>query len=185
MSASQSFRCNFNGGSKVFHVAFIKHELDFDVTADVAIRIDAVEDLIERVVGRKTNAKRRLTYTVGAELGNIQGTGQLRWTVESADSVPTVARNMFESFKSVALPYYENASSPEKVYELLNSEGSGSRLHSPISSVRAKTLLALAFLLGRKQDIDLLEKKYVKLLSDLKDPALAGFIDFANSIKML
>jgi hypothetical protein len=136
-------------------------------------------------VGRHTNAKKRLTFTVGAELGNIVGTGQLRWTVESVNSIPTVARQIFESFKSVALPYYENASSAEKVYILLKSEGKKSWIHCPINLVRAKTVLALAFLLNRNHDIEPLEKEYIKHLSDLNDPKLPDFIDFANSIKTL
>jgi hypothetical protein len=40
----QSFYKDVSEGRSVFHISFIRHEADIDVTADVAVRIDVKED---------------------------------------------------------------------------------------------------------------------------------------------
>jgi len=65
-----------------FHVEFINHAQDFDVTADVAIRHHAVEELL---------GSGKDVATIGAELGNIAGVGQHRWTLRVEADVAPVA----------------------------------------------------------------------------------------------
>ena len=42
--SQQSFLRDFPGGCEVFHLAFIPQRTDFDLTADVAVRYDSIEE---------------------------------------------------------------------------------------------------------------------------------------------
>ena len=52
-------------------MSFIKHAHGCDVTADVAIRVDALEDLLNEWNATLSKAERKQTHSMGAELGNI------------------------------------------------------------------------------------------------------------------
>src|SRR6185503_3108745 len=80
----QSFRLSKPFGWAAFHLAFIPHaEIDFDVTADVALRVDEVEKMLH---------DSKEAATVGGELGNLSDGEQRRWTIASERDInPTVA----------------------------------------------------------------------------------------------
>ena len=79
-------------------LAFINHQDDFDVTADVAVRHSSVEDLVNETNTLLSKREKSATFTVGAEFGNIQGIGQQRWTVANDADVPEVAGSIFQHF---------------------------------------------------------------------------------------
>ena len=60
---------------QIFHIAFINHSYDFDITADVAVRYHQIEDLINEENAYLSQAQKKSTATLGAELGNILGIG--------------------------------------------------------------------------------------------------------------
>src|SRR5688500_16482556 len=80
--SEQTFVRDFPGGCWMFHVAFIPHAEDFDVTADIALRHDSIQDASRRYEHLDAREKKK-TATLGVELGNLRGTGQHRWTVSS------------------------------------------------------------------------------------------------------
>ncbi len=67
----QSFYRGVPGGSWALHVSFIRHETDMDVTADIAVRIDAIEQVVNQCETGLTDAEKRRSTTLGAELGNL------------------------------------------------------------------------------------------------------------------
>jgi hypothetical protein len=73
-------------GWTAFHLSFIRHTGDFDVTADVAIRVDVLERLTTGVDGDSV-PRRDQTASMGAELGNISRGEQRRWTVAAEDDI--------------------------------------------------------------------------------------------------
>jgi len=75
------------GGRQSFHSAFVNHDTDFDVTADVAIRFDAVGDMVNSSETLLSEPEKRGTYTLGTELGNLDGTSHQRWTIEQESDV--------------------------------------------------------------------------------------------------
>src|SRR5262245_50307534 len=107
---SNGFERQFGGGRQGFHLAFVKHKVDFDVYADVAIRFDALEDLITATATHLSSKKKIETYSIGATLGNISGESDLCWTVAKWTDVEPVAEAIITSFLRFGLPYLERYS---------------------------------------------------------------------------
>lgn len=91
----QSFYKKTADGKVSIHLAFINHSEDFDVTVDFAIRFNDVEDILNEIDNSflPFPTKKGETYTLGAELGNITGEGQKRWTIENEEDVATANRH--------------------------------------------------------------------------------------------
>jgi len=179
----QSFYRKFDGGKHALHVSFIKHTVDFDVTADVAVRFDALEELVNGFAPKLSKKIKDQTFSLGAELGNISGEGQCRWTIASKADVVTAASGISEKFKVVGIPYLERFSSLESVLEALSGDDKAAWLHSPIHGVRAKRAIAAAFLLNKKQAfLELVEKK-TQFLKERNDFGLQDFLEMADDLR--
>ena len=185
----QSFSRAFHGGKGLFHVAWIPHQSDFDVTADVAVRHDAIEDLVNKfdstirpawaVLSKK---EQTMTATVGAELGNLSIGMQRRWTVTSEADVATACPSILEAFKIIGVPYLQRFSSLEEVLSVLADDDKASWLHCPFHDVRAKKAIAAAFVLGRRELFGKLVESKAQFLKERKDPGLSGFLSFAEHL---
>ncbi len=161
-------------GHWAFHVSFIRHEDDLDVTADVAVRIDAIEDLVNQYdEGLKPSEKRRTT-TLGAELGNLSVRAPLRWALRTTTEVPEVVDDLVRSFGEIGLPYLQSHAGIEEVYKLLLSDAPEDRLHAPIVGARYMRSLAASYLL-RSAGLEKLAEKYEVRLSKVNDLYLADF----------
>jgi hypothetical protein len=169
-------------GREAFHLAFINHADDFDVKADVAVRIDDLEDVVNADNTLLSKKERKETYSLGAELENIAGEGPKRWTVASSADVDPVADQIVARFKTVGLPYLNRASSLEAAYQLLTSPGRGAWLHSPIHASRAKRVVALAKILGRTDELQARVNENIQFLERLNDPGLQEFKQFAEQL---
>ncbi len=170
-------------GRQTFHVSFIKHAHDCDVTADVAIRIDALEDLLNERNEALSKSERKQTHSMGAELGNISEGRQRRWTLASEDDIPQVVSSMISLFESVGLPYLETYSNLERALEALSGDDQASWLHSPFHDLRAQLAIGLAFVLGRHERLDALIAAKTQFLKDRNDPGLDRFLAFAKDLK--
>ena len=106
----QSFTRKTLFGRQTFHVSFIRHAHDCDVTGDVAIRIDDLEDLLNEWNATLSKAEQKQTHSMGAELGNLSEGRQRRWTLASEDDIPEVVSSVMALFESVGLPYLEKYS---------------------------------------------------------------------------
>jgi hypothetical protein len=170
-------------GRQTFHVSFIRHARDCDVTADVAIRIDAVEDLLNESNATLSKAERKQTHTMGAELGNISEGRQRRWTLASEDDIPEAVSSMMALFESVGLPYLEKYSNLEQALAALSGDDRASWLHSPFHDLRAQLAVGLAFVLGRHERLDELIAAKARFLRERNDPGLDRFLAFAKEVK--
>ena len=101
------------------HLSFVSHAHDFAVAVDVAV---------EHLRGTK-----RLCI-VGAELGNIRGTGQDRWDVHSRQDVPRVASEILKAFAAIGLPFLERYSSLAEILNVLRTNPREARLIKPLSA---------------------------------------------------
>lgn len=169
-------------GRACLHLAFIKHSQDFDVVADVAVRFDQLEDLVNANNSLLSKKEKRQTYSLGAELGNIAGEGQKRWGLASFAELERVAGQLVDSFKVIGLPYLDRASTLEGAYQLLTSPGRDAWLHSPIHSSRAKRIVGLAKIMGRGDELALKAGETAQMLRDLKDPGLPDFNRFVATL---
>jgi len=111
-----------------FHISCINHETDFDAVGDVAIEI------------RK--GRERLCV-VGAELGNIAGIGQRRFSVHSAASASVAAHEIQSYFVQVGEAFFERYSRVESILETLREGGKEAMLICPFEQQRDRTLKVL------------------------------------------
>jgi len=170
-------------GRQTFHVSFITHPHDCDVTADVAIRIDALEDLLNERTATLSKSEGKQTHSLGAELGNISEGRQRRWTLASEDDIPQVVSSMISLFESVGLPYLETYSNLERALAVLSGDDQASWLHSPFHDLRAQLAIGLAFILGRHDRLDALIDAKTGFLRDCNDPGLENFLALAQDLK--
>jgi hypothetical protein len=170
-------------GRQTFHVSFIKHTHDCDVTADVAIRIDALEDLMNEWNATLSKSERKQTHSMGAELGNISEGRQRRWTLASKDDVPGAVSSVMALFESVGLPYLEQYSNLERVLAVVSGDDRASWLHSPFHDLRAQRAVGLAFVLGHHGRLDELIAVKTQFLRERNDPGLDRFLAFAKDLK--
>lgn len=178
--SKQSFIRPFPVGRASFHLAFIRHPDDFDVVGDVAIRFDKLQDLATGWRTDISDKMKRDTYSHGAELGNIAGIGQKRWTVSTGEDVEIVADDIVKVFNSIGAPYLDRYSTLEQSYELhTGSEPTAN--YMPVRHVREINIVGLATLLG-KENVRELASEYFKWLQDLNDAGLSQYKKFLDSI---
>lgn len=178
----QSFLRRIPDGRVSVHLAFVEHPKDFDVVADVAVRFDRLEELVNANNSLLSKKEKEQTYSLGAELGNISGSGQKRWSVASLADVGRTADQIVDSFKAIGLAYLDKASTMEGAWQLLASPGRDAWLHSPIHASRAKRVVGLASIMGRVNELERLARENAQLLEELKDPGLLDFKRFVASL---
>jgi hypothetical protein len=145
----QSFWKNFDGGRASVHLSFIRHTEDFDITVDVAIRFDDLEDLVNAENPLLTKKEKADTFSLGVELGNLIEGRQKRWTVKSENDIDDITNHIMDCVVKFGMPYIERYSVKENVFNLLVKDDDEAVLHSPFQSERAKRVNALAKLLNK------------------------------------
>jgi hypothetical protein len=128
--SQQTFSRDFPGGRWLFHVAFIPHADDFDVTADIALRHDAIQEA-SRHYGHLSDQEKKKTATLGVELGNLQGLGQHRWTVRMESDVVPVAESILKMFREFGVPFLQRYASVEETKKAFLGDERFARLICP------------------------------------------------------
>lgn len=180
--SNQSYVKPFHGGKVTYHLTFINHEVDFDVTADVAIRFDALEDIVNEDNRFLTNKEKSLTYSFGVEMGNLVYGSQKRWTVYDESDVINVTKEIMNMFIIYAIPYFEKYCNIQNAFLLLADNKNTSWMHCPIHGERAKRALALSILLDNKERIPELVNESTKLLTQLNDFGLQDYLKFSRKL---
>jgi hypothetical protein len=170
-------------GKSAFHISFIKHRTDCDLTADVAVRIDELEQLVNANNPRIAKSERNKTFSLGAELGNISEGRPKRWTLATLEDMNRIVPSVMSTFREVGLPYIERYASLRNAFEALKPNDRASWLHSPFHGERCRQIVALAFLLGKVEQMDGIIQDCTRFLKDRNDPELAGFLAFAEAIR--
>ena len=174
----QTFQRTIEDGLAAVHLSFIEHESDVDVTADVAIRFDAVEDLVHRSNKLLTKKEKAATFTLGVELGNLERGKPYRVTVADGIDIGRAAEDLVAKIESVGMPYLEQHSHPEAAFDLLARDDREAWIHSPIHAERAKRACALLAVMCRHSEIEALGQKKLSFLESVGDPGLAVFSRF-------
>jgi len=165
----QVFRKETEIGWWSLHLVFIPRKEYCVVAADVAMRVDAVEDmLLPRVAGQK--GQRTRTATVGAEIGNIADGRWHEWYIRPTDDVDAVADEIVHAFVSFGIPYLERLSDPEALLGALSQDGPAAVFYNPIPSSRCRRAVALALLLGHNDRAEAIAAQCRRDLSR-QDPA--------------
>lgn len=178
----QTFHRDIEGGRAAVHLSFIEHPADVDVTVDVAVRIDAVEDLVHRSERLLSSKEKAQTFTLGAELGNLERGEPFRLTLAAEGDVPRAADGILAKLASVGLPYLDRCARPDAAYDLLSKDDRAAWVHSPIHAERAKRACALLVVLGRQAELPQLVARKQAFLESIKDPGLAAFSRFVAEL---
>jgi hypothetical protein len=67
----QSFSRKLPDRTECVHVSFIPHSDDIDLTVDIALRLNVVEDLVNAFDLLRRDNDKRNSMTLGGELGNL------------------------------------------------------------------------------------------------------------------
>ncbi len=175
----QSFYRRTEVGWWTVHLGFVEHPADFDVTVDVAIRVDAVETMINSSDKGLRKRARERTATVGIELGNLIDGRQRRWTVVAGNELPQIAISIAREVEDFGLPYLRRLSNLEQMLEVLKANDASAWKHSPIHGVRCKAVLALTLLLHGVEEARTVAPVLEQYLAQRKDSALDDFRAFA------
>ncbi|MBB1390076.1 hypothetical protein H5185_11695 [Shewanella sp. SG44-6] len=81
---------------------------------------------------------------VGAELGNIEGVGQKRFTVGNMQQAVESADAIYNYFSAVGIPFLKRYSDPNEVINTLRVGGKEAMLISPIVSLHKQQIDSLA-----------------------------------------
>jgi hypothetical protein len=179
----QSFYCDIPGGRWALHVSFIRHERDLDVTVDVAVRIDAIEQIVNRHDAEMSDAEKRRSATLGAELGNIVKREPLRWGVSDASDILVAVDGIVAAFEKIGLPYLKANSNVNAAYRVLASLDPRDWVHSPILGARCMRAVAAAHILGLNSDLDQLIHRCQDRLSREDDLYVSDFRALCDSLR--
>ena len=99
------------------HISCINHESYFDAVANVAVEF--------------VSGKERVCI-IGAELGNIEGSGQRRFPVSSPTEAIRSSMSLYDLFVKVGQPFLQKFSNPNEVVSTLKRGGKEAMLISPL-----------------------------------------------------
>jgi hypothetical protein len=151
--SGQSFYHALPAGKWAFHVSFIPHKFDFDLTADVAIRINTIENLVNEYDTKLKPTEKRQSMTLGGDLGNISEGRQLRWTVADLDDIPKVSDQVADKLERIGLQFLRTYSDVAAVQKVLTSSDFRDTLLCPIPGPRAMRAIASTYILDVTSDI--------------------------------
>jgi hypothetical protein len=181
----QSFRRTEPFGLCSLHISFISHISDFDVTADVGLRINAVEKVLNSENKLLSEKEKGETFTVGAELGNIAEGKQRQWTISNVHQLSLVTGGILEIFERVGLPYLNKISNLDYLLYVLSNHDREAWLASPIHEHRCKTIAVLARVLGKSQSrVQTLCAQCDNYLQQRNDLGLDSFRRFIRRIEL-
>ena len=128
IASRRHYRKNLPGKNLLVHVSFINHDRDFDATLDVS-----VEFLIDK----------KRSCVIGASLGNIEGSDQVRYSVASELSAVSAAHEAVAHLKRIGFPFLERYASAPAVLAALKAGGAEAQLISPLIQFHAQQISAL------------------------------------------
>ncbi len=178
----QSFWQPFDGGRAMIHVSFIEHDLDFDVTISVSLRIDAIEGMINQSNKLLSKREKEKTSSIGCELGNLSTEFQKRYTITHETNIDETVDIMLESIKITALPFITKYKNIDTLFLTMLKDDESVWLLVPIHYRRAQIAVALAKLMNNEQLEDIIQAKR-KFLESRKDYGLNLFDEFVEALK--
>jgi hypothetical protein len=178
----QSFYHVVPTGKWAFHVSFIAHKTDFDLTADIAVRVNAIENFVNEYDTKLTAAEKRKSMTLGGELGNISEGSPKRWTISNVEDIPSVCDGVIETFQKIGLPFLQKHSDAAAAHRVLASSKPTDLHLAPILGPRYMRAVASAYVTGRTDEIEALVKQYEAELLETEDLYLEDFRTLSRSL---
>jgi hypothetical protein len=171
-------------GLYILHVSFIPHgKTDLDLTVDIAVRVHAVERLVNEIRPDLSPSNAEKTATLGGDIGNIHEGRQKRWTITSLDELPRVIPTIYSEVRAVAWPFFERYSNMRNLLAVLSSLSSNDWRLAPGHLARCRRAIALAFLVGSADGIAAVTNACEILLAEKDLLALSEWREFTVNIR--
>lgn len=167
-------------GREVLFISFINHVNDFDFTLGFGIRFDRVEDLKNEIASFLDEKQKKETVTIGCELGNYLNIGQKRWEVTCQSDVDKTVEEVIKHIKTDAFSFFNKYSNLETIYEIVKRDDRDARLINGTNHYRGMDAVAIAYLLGKTdeiQDIVKLKIDFMRKIGDLNIDYFQKFVD--------
>jgi hypothetical protein len=129
-------------------LSFIPHVNDFDLTADVALRNDAIEELTNKYDAKRSAKDRLSSMTIGIELGNLARGSNIRWTIVDESHLQLAADQAFELLQSVEISFFNRYCDLGSLADVLTSSSPADRLLCPLRGPRYMRAISACFLTG-------------------------------------
>ena len=161
----------------VVHVSFIRHPHDVDLTVDLGVSLSQVDRLLVAAGWNQTGGA-----TIGVELGNLIDMRPQRWTIETEGTAFDLAEQIVAEVRKFGLDWLSRFSQLENVYRAIAPNNQQSWLIMPLHVKRCLVAVALACLLGTKEEAQARVSEYRAFLQARKDPMLPIFERHANAL---
>lgn len=178
-AANRCYGRTYEWGEASIYLHVIPHAHDFDMTANVSVRLEAVEQLVNQACPWLTASQKRQTATMGAEFGNLLGTGQKRWKSTNDDDARHNAALIYNDIVNIALPYIAHYSNLRNALEILRRDDRIAWIHAVPHGARAARAIAVAWLLGDSPTLEEIIRsklEYVREMDTINLPALEVLI---------
>ena len=128
VKSRRAFQRRLDAQVHSIHFGYIKQTDSFDLTCDVGVRFNEVEDLLNRNREYLTDRERKQTFTIGAELGNLRQGSQMRWTIAAVEDALLIATEVADEVTRTAVPFFEQFSDVSAVAKALSDEATARKI---------------------------------------------------------
>lgn len=149
---TQTFYRTVPEGKHLIHLTFIDYDYFFHVSVDVAVRYEALEELVNKHESLMSSSDKLRTVSLGSELGNISGKGWIEWSVKNENDLDATKEAIMKEIELIGLPYLERFSELDEILAVLAEDNAHARLHSPLHASRAKRAIGAAYLSDKKDE---------------------------------
>jgi len=178
----QTFERNTEFGCWRLHLSIVRGGELAEITASAALRVNAVEDLVNSADVSLSKKLAKETSTAGAELGNLRDGRPIVWYLHADDPVEGVAHQIVSVFTEIGLPYLDELSNLDTLLARLAESGDRAWLVSPLPDARFKRAVALAVVLARMETAKEIAESSERFLAQRNDPRLLAFRHFCGQI---
>ncbi len=168
-----------------FHLSFIPHPEDFDITIHVAVRIHDIENLVNQYDMKIRPSAKKSSMTLGVELGNLSQGRPIRFTLDEVEEIPKVGDALMALFERVGWPFLERHSDLPSTAKVLTGEDRRDTLLAPFMGPRYMAAVAATYLLGESQKLLSLVPLYETRLRERNDLYLDSFLALCRGIGVM
>lgn len=184
MRRDQAFRRGRPDGADIVHLSFVRHPTSFDTTMDVAVRIDAIEEIVGASNAVLSASARKKTATVGVEIGNLSQGSHLAWNIDELTAIDRVALDIFLHVARFGLPFFARFGDIATVTTMLCRDDPEAMRYSPFHHVRASRAVAGLLALGMTGEAREIAGQKVAFMRELQDPNLEFFLTFLRDVSL-
>jgi hypothetical protein len=173
---------SFNGGWQALHLNFVELSDALGVSADVAIRFDAVENIANAASSLLTNKEKAATATMGCELGRLRDGKGVLLIVRSMEEAADALAQFVELINTVGMSYLDRYSDLNVAYEALVQDRPEGWMHKPGHAERAKRVCAMLVVMGRRAEVAGVAREKLDFMASVGDLSRPLFERFLASV---